>query len=66
MPNLTPTKYRALYEIYPAKACIRETAEACQALPAAEDSFHRAESRDRPGRFGEAESGPGDHGHVKV
>jgi len=31
MPNLTPPKYRALYEIYPGKACIAETAEACQA-----------------------------------
>ena len=31
MPNLTPTKYRALYEIYPAKACIRETAVQCGA-----------------------------------
>jgi biotin synthase len=29
MPNLTPVKYRAKYEIYPAKACIRETAEQC-------------------------------------
>lgn len=29
MPNLTPTRYRALYEIYPAKACVAETAEAC-------------------------------------
>lgn len=29
MPNLTPVKYRALYEIYPAKACIDETAEQC-------------------------------------
>lgn len=29
MPNLTPVKYRALYEIYPAKACIYETAEMC-------------------------------------
>lgn len=29
MPNLTPVQYRALYEIYPAKACIRETAEQC-------------------------------------
>jgi len=27
MPNLTPAQYRAYYEIYPAKACIRETAE---------------------------------------
>jgi len=30
MPNLTPVKYRALYEIYPSKACISETAEACR------------------------------------
>lgn len=27
MPNLTPTRYRELYEIYPAKACIREEPE---------------------------------------
>lgn len=30
MPNLTPLKYRALYEIYPDKACVGETAEACR------------------------------------
>jgi biotin synthase len=29
MPNLTPEKYRALYEIYPAKACLSETAQQC-------------------------------------
>ena len=29
MPNLTPTKYRKLYEIYPEKACINENAEDC-------------------------------------
>ena len=29
MPNLTPARYRVLYEIYPGKACIHETAEAC-------------------------------------
>ena len=29
MPNLTPVQYRAMYEIYPAKACIDETAEQC-------------------------------------
>lgn len=29
MPNLTPSKYRALYEIYPSKACIGETAREC-------------------------------------
>lgn len=31
MPNLTPVAYRADYEIYPAKACIRETAADCRA-----------------------------------
>ncbi len=30
MPNLTPVKYRALYEIYPEKDCVNETAEACR------------------------------------
>ena len=25
MPNLTPDRYRAMYEIYPAKAGVRET-----------------------------------------
>jgi biotin synthase len=29
MPNLTPAPYRVLYEIYPGKACVSETAEAC-------------------------------------
>ena len=29
MPNLTPPKYRRLYEIYPGKACIIESAEKC-------------------------------------
>jgi biotin synthase len=29
MPNLTPTRFRAMYEIYPAKACIQETAAQC-------------------------------------
>jgi biotin synthase len=29
MPSLTPPRYRTLYEIYPGKACIHETAEAC-------------------------------------
>ncbi len=31
MQNLTPVAYRADYEIYPAKACIRETAADCRA-----------------------------------
>ncbi|MBN2577582.1 MAG: [FeFe] hydrogenase H-cluster radical SAM maturase HydE [Pirellulales bacterium] len=29
MPNLTPMQYRALYEIYPDKACIAEEGESC-------------------------------------
>ena len=29
MPNLTPIRYRRLYEIYPAKACIDETGDQC-------------------------------------
>jgi biotin synthase len=29
MPNLTPAKYRALYEIYPNKACVSESADGC-------------------------------------
>jgi len=29
MPNLTPPQYRAQYEIYPAKACVSETAAEC-------------------------------------
>jgi len=29
MPNLTPPRYRALYEIYPGKACILEVAVRC-------------------------------------
>lgn len=27
MPNITPTRYRKLYEIYPSKACVFETSE---------------------------------------
>ncbi len=30
MPNLTPIAYREKYEIYPGKACLNETAQACQ------------------------------------
>lgn len=29
MPNLTPARYRSLYQIYPAKACVDETSQAC-------------------------------------
>jgi biotin synthase len=30
MPNVTPVDYRNRYEIYPGKACLNETAQACQ------------------------------------
>jgi biotin synthase len=30
MPNVTPMEYRVRYEIYPGKACVNETAMACQ------------------------------------
>lgn len=30
MPNMTPVQYRRFYEIYPAKACIDETARQCR------------------------------------
>ena len=30
MPNVTPPAYRVLYEIYPGKACVHETAQMCQ------------------------------------
>jgi biotin synthase len=30
MPNVTPPHYRVLYEIYPGKACIQETAQVCR------------------------------------
>jgi hypothetical protein len=29
MPNLTPVRYRAAYEIYPDKACIAESPTDC-------------------------------------
>jgi len=39
MPNITPQKYRALYEIYPAKVCIDEAAHHC-----ADCMHHRIQS----------------------
>jgi biotin synthase len=35
MPNLTPPRYRALYEIYPDKACIAESGRQCHGCLAA-------------------------------
>jgi biotin synthase len=52
MPNLTPLKYRRMYEIYPAKACIDESAADCS-------ECLRAQIRSL-GRF--AGSGPGGRG----
>ena len=53
MPNLTPPKYRALYEIYPDKACIAETGEACHHCLSATDRGDRPAARPRAGRFAE-------------
>jgi biotin synthase len=54
MPNLTPVKYRSLYQIYPAKACIEESASDC-------NQCLRGQIRSL-GRF--AGSGPGGRGAV--
>lgn len=35
MPNCTPVQYRQLYQIYPGKACLNETAPVCQECLAA-------------------------------
>ncbi len=59
MPNLTPTKYRALYQIYPAKACIEESATDCnQCLRAQIRSIDRFPGTG-PGGRGEIELGVG-------
>ncbi len=52
MPNLTPVAYRADYEIYPAKACIRETAADCRmCLNRRIVSLGRSIGRGKGGRF---------------
>ena len=61
MPNLTPSKYRALYEIYPSKACIGETVWECPSClthriqsirrkvgSSRGDRIHRVDSRGSP------------------
>ncbi|HNX68832.1 MAG TPA: [FeFe] hydrogenase H-cluster radical SAM maturase HydE [Candidatus Omnitrophota bacterium] len=51
MPNLTPVQYRAQYEIYPAKACIRETAAECHGcLTRRIESIGRKTGRGQGGR----------------
>jgi biotin synthase len=55
MPNLTPVRYRSLYQIYPAKACIEESATDCnQCLRRQIHSLGRFAGRGRGGR-GEVE-----------
>jgi biotin synthase len=55
MPNLTPMNYRSLYQIYPAKACIDESAADCnQCLRGQIQSLGRSAGRGRGGR-GEVE-----------
>ncbi len=51
MPNLTPVKYRSLYQIYPAKACIDEGADDCnQCLRGQIHSLGRFAGRSPGGR----------------
>jgi biotin synthase len=51
MPNLTPEKYRRLYEIYPAKACIEESPSDCnQCLRGQIHSLGRFAGRGEGGR----------------
>jgi len=59
MPNLTPIHYRPLYEIYPAKACIEESATDCnECLRGQIHSLHRFAGRGAGSR-GEFESDAG-------
>ena len=51
MPNLTPVAYRADYEIYPAKACIRETAADCRRRSSGDRAARRARSSARNDAF---------------
>jgi biotin synthase-like enzyme len=51
MPNLTPVKYRSLYQIYSAKACIDENATDCnQCLRGQIHSLGRFAGRGQGGR----------------
>jgi biotin synthase len=51
MPNLTPVRYRPLYQIYPAKACIEESASDCsQCLHGQIRSINRFPGRTAGGR----------------
>ena len=51
MPNLTPVRYRPLYQIYPAKVCIEESATDCnQCLRGQIRSINRFPGRSAGGR----------------
>jgi biotin synthase len=64
MPNLTPVKYRSLYQIYPAKACIEESATDCnQCLRGQIHSLGRFAARG-PGGRGAVENRDGAHSGV--
>jgi biotin synthase len=56
MPNLTPTKYRRMYEIYPGKACIEESSVDCSRC--LRGQIHAL------GRF--AGEGPGGRGSIQT
>jgi biotin synthase len=58
MPNLTPMKYRALYEIYPAKACIEESATDCNGCLRAQIRAMGRVAGSGPGGRGDALKGP--------
>lgn len=60
MPNLTPVKYRRLYQIYPEKACIEESADDCnQCLHGQIHSLGRFAGKGQGGR-GAVETGASD------
>jgi biotin synthase len=57
MPNLTPLKFRRLYEIYPGKACIMETGDKCNGcLGARLGAIGRQAGRGPGGRGGDGPS----------
>jgi hypothetical protein len=56
MPNMTPTKYRRMYEIYPGKACIEESSVDCSRC--LRGQIHAL------GRF--AGEGPGGRGSIQT
>ena len=60
MPNLTPVRYRPLYQIYPAKACIEESPTDCnRCLRGQIRSLGRFPGRSTGGRGGfEVNAGP--------